>query len=373
MSMIMNLHKYSFYQRIAALLTLCALAGCEAFLVSICVFEDRATCSTSSPDVGENPDLAGPVFNETHFSLRASCPLGVSRKYNGIIDGKMLTMGRNIQLTNPIFWENWMLDLNNPELTNRLLKTSPNGAPNIPVDFDFNKDNIYTSGLEFYFLQYRTNYLYKAKNGIFGSAIGRKLLSNFQPKIFAHPLFDGFSVAVQPVVPGTNLTLAVRDMSEFFVSTKAAPTSFTIGNIDSNDLVNNGEEIIIFDGEGPQKIVHLNGAILEDDVLLVPLRMSVARTRTGNENLIEAAFVANLNKDDFPDFIYSRSGKIYVTSYLGRDKNIDSRFKDWSANIAVVVDQNVKSLVAVDLTGDGYPELVVETDKAVLFYVNSSK
>ncbi|HND13130.1 MAG TPA: VCBS repeat-containing protein, partial [Pseudomonadota bacterium] len=81
--------------------------------------------------------------------------------------------------------------------------------------------------------------------------------------------------------------------------------------------------------------------------------------------------VIDLNADGFTDFVYIRGGQLFVTSYRGRNGSGLSVFESWpSMTLSSVGGESVRSLAAIDLSQDGYPELVVETGKAVHFYLN---
>ena len=92
----------------------------------------------------------------------------------------------------------------------------------------------------------------------------------------------------------------------------------------------------------------------------------------GETSPIPAAFVRNLNGDGFMDVAYIRNGQLLVTSYKGRAVATDKMFENWPAaqTQSKLSGQTVKSLAAIDLTSDGLPELVVETDKEIHFFLN---
>ncbi|HRI52579.1 MAG TPA: hypothetical protein PLW65_20590 [Pseudomonadota bacterium] len=370
----------TFYRCSAVLLTLCALTGCDAFLVSICEFEELPACSmmaavsSTNPDMSKSPDLAVPVIKEATFSLRTSFAIDGYHKFNGIIDKKMLTIAR--KSNGSLSWEAWRFDLNNPVEMSRSILTNIVDIPNIPSDFDFFKDEIYTAGQKYYHFQHVMNrQLFEFNGSNRRPIMAIKLTDSSQPRAFAHPLFNAFVVAAEPTPPQVNSTVAVSDGFPTVLVASATPTAFVVGDLDSNDPTNNGEEIILFNGKTPQSVSHWvpNESTNPDDELLASLKLTIARTKAGDESPIEAAFITGLNGDVFPDLVYSRNGQVYVTSYLGKDKKIESRFKDWPEKIASISGEKIKSLVAVELTNDAYPELVVETDKAVHFYVNTPK
>lgn len=93
--------------------------------------------------------------------------------------------------------------------------------------------------------------------------------------------------------------------------------------------------------------------------------MAIYATR--NDGAIDAAFVADLNNDNNNELIYIRKGIANITTYLN-----DGSFMNWSKPIPLseIGSDTVISLSAVKITDDNLPELVVETDKAVHFYVN---
>ena len=382
MSMIINLHKHSFCQRAAILLILCALAGCETFLVSVCEFEDRPTCAEESSSNVDLPQKAddGPAIaiQERKFERRASFSFHDCQKFNGIIDKKILTLSRSNCTSTPSSpaWEAWNIDLDNSNLK-YFSRASVENYPMVPSGFDFSKDEIYTTGRKFYYLQYSGYQQLFELNGINKNQIvAVKLTNSSKPRAFAHPSLDVFAVLGASSVTYLNPIFINSRQSSCLFGSSITPTNFVVGDLDGNDLMSNGEEIVSFEGKTPITVRHCDldqDPLTADQDLLNSIKLSIDRASPGNVSDIEAAFIININNDQFPDLIYSRSGQIYVTSYLGHNNSIKSRFKEWSANIARISNETIKSLVAVELTGDAYPELVVETDKAVRFYVNTPK
>lgn len=384
MNTILNRHQRTFCRRSGVLLTLGLLTGCDAFLVSICEFEDRPTCnlmadgSTSKPDTGHGAGDGGgspASIQERKLDLRATFTIDVNHKFNGIIDKKMLTISR-VAGTN--YWEAWGSNLNLIDPQKRLFTTGTTGFPSIPGGFNFTNDEIYTSGGAFYYLQHSgTQQLFKLIGSSASPLMNVKLTNSSRPRAFAHPLFNALAVAITPVPSNTNSTLILLDGFSYVLSSnETAPTNYLVGDLDSNDSANNGEEIIVFDGKSPRSVSHWDPTLpsySEDDNLLLSLKQAIERTASGDESPIEAAFISNLNNDGYPDFIYSRSGQIYITSYLGRDKDLSSRFGNWTTKVVLTPGEKIKSLVAVELTNDMFPELIVETDVAVHFYLNIPK
>lgn len=385
MTTIPNRPDLTFYQRVAVLLTLCALSGCEAFLVSICELQDLPTCKIpadgSSPkaDLTQGTDDGGgqvPAIEERQFIHRASRLIDSKHQFTGMLNGNLITLSINNLI---LSWEAWRSDLNNLDEGKRLISTGTGECPNFPPSFIFGSDDIYIVGREFYYFQRSGGQnlfkLDKVSNSIF-KVLDNKLNKSDQPRAFTHPSISALAIAMVPASPATNSTLIRLESNTTFQSdAEKMPTAFVIGDLDSNDL-QNGQEIIIFDGGKPKSLFHWNPGISFDkgDIdLMSALSQAIERTALSDTSPIEAAFIANLNYDNFPDFIYTRNGIIYVTSYLGRDKATPPNFRDWMTKIPAILGEKIKSLVAVELTNDTYPELVVETDKAVHFYVNTPR
>ncbi len=368
----------TFYQYSAVLLTLCALTGCDAFLVSICEFEERPACkavSSSNSDMAQKTDDGGGptiAIQERKFERRASFTFAGCQKFNGIIDKKILTLAKS-SCTATSAWEAWAIDLNN------VGKQYFNNAgvldyPKIPFPgFNFFTDEIYIAGGKFYYLPHSgSRQLFELVGDDRNQIMNITLIATPQPRAFAHPILNILALAIDPI-PGFNHPTFVfsRGFRHIFDSSDL-PTNFVVGDLDNN--TSNGEEVIAFNGKEPTTVGHWDmsqDSFTADKDLLTSIKMAIDRASPGNPNAIETAFVANVNDDKFPDFIYSRDGQIYVTSYIGKDMNVDSRLKNWTTKVAVISVEKIKSLVAVELTNDAYPELVVETDKAVHFYVNT--
>jgi hypothetical protein len=87
---------------------------------------------------------------------------------------------------------------------------------------------------------------------------------------------------------------------------------------------------------------------------------------------VGAGFITDLDQDGQTDLVLAFGSSLYVTTYIKRDAAKVGKFRDWPTPI-VSVDSGdpIRSVMAVGLTQDGYPELVVETDKAVHFYLNN--
>jgi hypothetical protein len=152
---------------------------------------------------------------------------------------------------------------------------------------------------------------------------------------------------------------------------QGSPTAFVLGDLDAIDRNNGIDEVIVFAGSAPLLLARptLDPTARYDPVLLDALKKAISDASIGDSS-VDAAFITDLNNDGRTDFIYIRNRTVFVTTYLGK-----YQFQNWSASIPLseTMGETIKSLSAVDITKDGLPELVVETDAAVHFYVNQPK
>ncbi|MFO0620452.1 MAG: hypothetical protein U0745_03575 [Polyangia bacterium] len=145
-------------------------------------------------------------------------------------------------------------------------------------------------------------------------------------------------------------------------------------DLDSIDGLTTGLEAILLTGKTVLAVLHQYSAgsiPVDDGPLREALQVAVERAMPGETSPIPAAFVRNLNGDRFMDVAYIRNGQLLVTSYKGRAAT-SGMFENWPAaqTLSELSGQTVKSLAAIDLTSDGLPELVVETESYVHFYLN---
>jgi hypothetical protein len=205
--------------------------------------------------------------------------------------------------------------------------------------------------------------------------MGITLTATPVPRPFTHPDISAFVVATQLSVPNANAVAMIFNASDYFLegdnSQSALPSAFVVGKLFFNNQMPLGYEVIEFAGPNVQRIWHHypTPAMVEDPEWENQLNSTIEGTQGGDLSAIQAASMDDLNHDQFPDLLYVRSGRVYVTSYVGLQAGVPF-FRDWKSPIATITGETVQSLTAVDLTADGYPDLVIETDQAVHFFVN---
>lgn len=115
------------------------------------------------------------------------------------------------------------------------------------------------------------------------------------------------------------------------------------------------------------------GGLASDDKLRTRIADAVEKTKRSDSALLESAYIETLNNDAYIDFIYSWSGRVHVASYTGNWMGTGSSLlEDWGKEVvAVPAGETIRKIMALDLTLDAFPELIVETDKFVHFYLNT--
>jgi len=196
---------------------------------------------------------------------------------------------------------------------------------------------------------------------------------------FFHPTLDASLIPTKSVGGKSSDILRLTVGSKTYKSEHAETGTVTaamIGDIDATDHVNNGVEVIRFGGGAVASLYHYDPgeqAKLLDIGLERTINDEISKRIVGSDEKIGAACVNNLNGDALLDFVFALGANIFVSSYRGRDNWTGiPAFVAWPEKIlSVRADELVQSVIAMDITKDGYPELIVVTDKFVHFYLNT--
>lgn len=376
-----------------ALVVVCVVlwSGCERFLVSPCVVEPEfAGCSDmlvgtlpdsvasrdfSADGVSNVPNHIGAVRS---FQWKTKIDLANQEKFVGFYreddhslsaitvsneNAKLRFISRTTNILVPLVGKDCM------------------NCPKFPSNFRINDDLFRLSGNRFWFFdkQSRTFLWYDRSSP--------HLIKEFQLAVspaaavlFFSPDFDALAVTVTPNMMGYYRTIAFFDLTKRAdIEENIQRTGFVIGDMDSIDQTDNGREIIRLNGDSVGALEHFwfeaeQRKFISDQDLRDALNNSIGKTKMDNlSNVIDSAFLKDINKDGFVDFIYARNGLVYVSSYMGKISGNIPRFEHWHAPVLSIVEPGefVKSVLAVDLSDDNLPELVVETNKAVHFYLNT--
>lgn len=350
------------------------LAGCDSFLVSVCHFEDRPGCSTtyagttdasSPPPDSSMPALLGPL---RRFELRATVKLDTNRRFVGLMGSPRQAVflatngGRK-------WWELLTLDLNNSVLSSRTVlapSCTPPACPAIPASMDFARDRIYRTAADFYHFDYKSTKKLASLSG--GLVSGDCELGN---------------LAVRPFVSAQRDAIMVSHSAMGKVCIRYAPgidgvssneshniSAYVIGNLDDINAETDDQESIVFDQSTVFALSRSSGVTGEP--LKSALNTALRNDASNMSGNIQAAYIAHINDDNYPDVVVVRGGRFRAISCHGKDQQGSIfEFGLWGQDIAPpIIGETVQYVVIDELTQDSYQDLIVETDKNVYFYRN---
>ena len=356
---------------------LLGLPACDAFLVSVCQFEDRPGCHTSdagqpSPSDGVI-DPPAPVSTFRRFEWRAKLTLDAKTRFVGL-DGRRPILLKTDNGSNRR-WEVYEPQLAMAAERDRLKSDSFIGYPTIPA-LDFDKDRIYRTEAGFYLFDYSQQ---RKVIPITGGAVdpNLKISETLQVRPFVSLDKDAFMVSGEQK---TRIYGKYRDGEYLdWSSTGENYTNFLLGDLDYIDkTISNGLEAMAFSGSELAFLRHQYRGItgdLSDPALRAGVQDAMAEASKTDTGPVQAAYISNINGDEFPDLLFIRGGNFRVISYKGRRwLGWATAFESWKEEVvAPIAGETAQYMALADLTQDGKPDLIVETDKAVHFYMNIVK
>ncbi len=321
-----------------------------------------------SMDQDMSPDLLMPDTGpRRRFEWRASIPIEAKKmKYVGM-KGTMpvfWTRNRPMDPSWKVYWTDLLQSVSGHRIGVAMLPSA--GFPSINKSISENAELLVANqtfvsvgdGLD------SINYLDK------GSAVAAGLQYADPKKYFRDPGVDQFAVTVKSQQIGERSSVLLRWVAEKWMTlptTGSTPTALVMGDLDGKP----GAEAILFGKLSTLHIVHLenDGCSGKDDPdLETGLNKTLSQLGKGE---ITAGFLADLNGDKRNELIFSREDHLYFTVSVGSGAFMSWPGNGFSLNFDKMTgDTEVRSVSAVDLTSDGFPELVVETDKAVHFFLN---
>lgn len=364
----------------------CLLIGssCDKFIVPICELDPgNEVCVNTSAADGGLPDLTkrtpdSPLGLLRRFDWRAKIDNTDNRKFVGI-DKKEYA----ISLVNDtsVHFSAARFDLENADLGRRLDPVACVGCPSTN-EINFSVDRVFLTGeveRDFWLLRdgtFNRSFVFD-RNGKLSLRDGN-LDDNMNRKPFFHPILNACLIPLKTLIGPLSAIVRMNigaSQAKTEISATNPITVSMIGDIDSIDPVKNGIEIVNFSGGFVASVRHFDPMSMigfEDSVLASALHRVIQGRKINDADVVEAAYVSDLNRDGFQDFIFSVGGKIFSSSYRGKDSGSGQPvFQSWTDPIQEMRDEKVRSIMALDLTKDGFPELIVETDKAVHFYLNT--
>ncbi len=367
-----------------------ALSACDLFKIPLCDFAEFDDNGMACPiKIGASDsgtvDLArgtdSPLGSLRKFEWRAKIVNDMKQKFVGILNKEYAI---TLSTTPTVAFSAAKFQLNEPDKSKRLLEESCSKCP-LPTNVKASGDSVYlTNEVAPAFWLLRTvmgaddeSYSIKANGDLTKIDDNLDLKMTRQP--FFHPILDA------RLIPTKSMGGTSSDVLRWNVNATTYKSEHTqtgtviaamIGDIDASDPMKNGIEVIRFGSTTVASVYHYDAdrktKQLDPD-LQTALNDQIGMRSPGGDASIGAAYVNDLNTDGFLDFIFSLGGNVFVSSYEGKRNGTGFPvFDAWPQSVlGVPADEKIQSIIAMDITKDGYPELIVVTDKFVHFYLNT--
>lgn len=370
----------------AALTLLGLLTGCDQYLISVCNFRDEwPGCREEVVDASAVDLLArgvdSPLGPLRKFEWRAKITNDATQKFVGILNREYAI---TLSTTPMVAFSAAKFQLNEPDKSKRLLEESCSKCP-LPINIKASGDSVYlTNEAAPAFWLLRTvmgaddeSYLIKP-NGDLTKVNGNLALEGLRRPFF-HPTLDGSLLPTKSAALQSSDVLRLNVGTTPFVSARTESgiiTTAMIGDIDATDPVKNGIEVVRFAGNAVASVYHYDPVNLTqtvDTLLAQKINDEVKKQNPKRLDVFVNSYVKDLNGDAFLDFVFSLGENIFVSSYKGKNNTSGVPvFESWPERVLnILLDENIQSIMAIDITNDGYPELIVVTDKFVHFYLNT--
>jgi len=379
-SMMLNASTFPVRSAFFFYLLVALLSACDPGKVSTCVFVDEATCHASSSltepsQDGGSPagDMSQPPSISVTRELRevARFHLDSSQQFAGLYQNESIIKEYKNN-TRSMIRITRKPDRSSIEYTQSSL--------NLNVTFqemlwDDPYDKIFFTGLSPYFVQYDpydTN-VYTSNWNRFISA----RTDNRGPflRAFFHPQLDAFAVSA---LSGSSISIHIKIPSSPIIIHKTSQkiSTYVIGDLDANDQSHNGLEFIALADDGVDVITHYNGTnpfAASDSQLAGALAGGLSRPGAGLS--IKSAYIIDINNDGLMDMLYTIGGTIQAVTYFGRAWiSSGHAFKSWPAgSLPELSATEILSINPININGDLFPDLVVETRDDLIYLENKLK
>ena len=368
----------------AIAVTVPMLSGCDLFWKPCA--DPSADCLMEASDGGSGtmeqampPDQAPPT-NPRTFEWRAKVTVDPSTlKFvgmNGQLPVFQVKDGQNWECNGDKYWSHWAvakLNLTAEKTEERIKQEDARSMkPDLPC-VRFVQSQMLVSNNTFYFLASSDHTVLFLDSK---AEVVRSRKYSEPASYFRFPLNDGIAVNLQPTTPSSSSVLLRWDVENVttYESMASPATAIVLGDLDNRDPVENGMEALLFQQGSVQTVLHQGAAgsgQYTDEALRLGLDDAVKRLGKGQS--VGAGFIADVDLDGQTDLVLAFGSSLYVTTYMGRDAAKVGKFRDWPKPIvALDGSEPIRSVMAVNLAQDAASELVVETDKAVHFYLNNA-
>ena len=154
------------------------------------------------------------------------------------------------------------------------------------------------------------------------------------------------------------------------------PTFVTIGSIYTKTIPA-ALELLYFNDSGLLSLDSLESFNTIPLETAIQTAMNSTTAKSQNLNLILGADIADINTDNQAELLYIRGKKVFAITIRNTGPTSNPMVESWHPEMIDLVDvlgaDSIKSLRAVDINGDSRPDLAVETDRRVLFYLNQAQ
>lgn len=392
------------------ILSLCAASACgDLFRISACELDRNhplcwASLSSDMGMQGEGADLAGPtplvMKLPVSFTMITGSPLSSpngARRWVGMRPGNMILFANQKTGDPKTNLEIYHLGPSLADASKLDLLSGPGSGPGTCLDcptsiqnIDLVKDHLLTSKSKIFLVKFDFAYLLNPDGSLPSESINpfnSKLLGDFfYQRPFVGPDADIFIFQRGVSVDNTsqvNFYSKTGDLKTVSVEDRTTAPSYTyyytVGRLDSSRSPETVNQLLIFEDKSVKSAYQIDtsdpSGYVRDPDLAKEIGNTIGRAAGNNGNFVRSAFIADLNQDGFAELIYTRGPQIYISSY-NPNAPIDYKFTEWPlTNLSIPGIDITLTLTATDLTGDGYPELAVETNNPhmVYFFLNNAK
>ena len=389
------------------ILSLCAASACgDLFRISACELDrNHPLCWASlSRDMGMQgegnggtADLAGPTLlvmkPPVSFTMLIGSSLSLpngTRKWVGMRSGNIILFANQRSGDPNANLEVYKLGpgLADPSKFDLIASTCP-ACPISIQNVDLTKDNLLTSKSKIFLIRPEFAYLLNADGSVPSTSINpvtSKLISDFlYTRPFVSP--DADVLSFQRGLSSDN-TSQVNFYSESGniktasvenrTTAPTVPYYYAIGRLYRSRSPETTNQLIIFEEKSIKSSYQIDASdpsgYVRDPDLANEIHNTIDRATGNKDKFVRSTFIADLNQDGFAELIYARGAQIYVSSY-NPSARVGSKFTEWpQINLNINGIDITLTLTATDLTGDGYPELAVETNNPhmVYFFLNNA-
>lgn len=345
---------------------LCAFADCDSawFRTSICTFQsENELCmepgmrpDASVPDMSIPPPDMGP--QKPTWVKAVEKVLGNDLKWAGVYGDKYVIFSKRGPLgMTQLSIESYQYNAEKMMMIN----ASCEKCPTMVIDFDFTKDTLLTGKTAFY----------RFKPDLGG---GNGTVTTFMNAFMGQEKYKGNLWPDLPFINAGSETVVFKVNSgdyRYFNQIDGmskdlkmiAPAVIAIGEIDDLATIKNGIEILAINGREIKTIIHTDSTSFPTELITRIQNAMSAPIPVGA--MVDAASIADLDGDGNAEILLASRGSIWALSYM---RNTQTAVPWIGALAPVPAGHTIRSILAAEFDGKPGVDLILETDKSVIFY-----